>query len=129
MKQHKWGADRVYDMVLENSGYIVKVAQILASKSDLMPEPWVQKLSYLFEGMPPRPWREIKMALDREVPNTKLSCEMHQKDRSKKTNYKSVFESVEEKAVASASIAQVHVAYLTENASCHLNTYFDSRKS
>ena len=43
--RHDWGGRRVYEMVLELSGYFVKSAQILGSKSDFMPVQWTRHLS------------------------------------------------------------------------------------
>lgn len=39
----------VHALILDMSGYYVKSAQILASKSDFMPEAWCRKLSQLFD--------------------------------------------------------------------------------
>lgn len=50
----------MYEMLLELSGMYVKSAQILASKGDFMPEPWVRRLAAMFDRMPPKPWDAVR---------------------------------------------------------------------
>lgn len=46
----------MYELLLDLSGMYVKSAQLLASKGDFMPEPWVRRLAAMFDSMPPKPW-------------------------------------------------------------------------
>eukprot|EP00850_Spirogloea_muscicola_P023373 SM000352S13421 [mRNA] locus=s352:39871:42492:+ [translate_table: standard] len=61
-RRHEWGGARIYRLVLEMSGFYVKSAQILASKSDIMPDAWTRRLAKLFDSAPPRPFAEVHAA-------------------------------------------------------------------
>lgn len=54
--RHEVEGAAVYEMLLDLSSMYVKSAQILASKGDFMPEPWVRCLAAMFDSMPPKPW-------------------------------------------------------------------------
>ena len=54
----------MHDMLLDLSGLYVKSAQILASKRDLMPEPWCRRLAAMFDSMPPKPWAHVARVCD-----------------------------------------------------------------
>jgi len=58
--RHEREGAAVYEMLLELSGMYVKSAQILASKGDFMPEPWVRRLAAMFDRMPPKPWDAVR---------------------------------------------------------------------
>ncbi|GMH35951.1 hypothetical protein BSKO_03819 [Bryopsis sp. KO-2023] len=110
--RHEWGAEQVYSMVLEANGYIVKVAQVIASKPDVVPRQWIEKLSQLFDSMPPRPWPEVELAIEREVLRSPLG-----QDLGERILKEHPFEVVAQDSIASASVAQVHCATLSENVS------------
>ncbi|CAD7702560.1 unnamed protein product [Ostreobium quekettii] len=116
---HEWGGDKAYQMVLEASGYIVKVAQVLASKHDVMPEPWTRKLSPLFDSMPPRPWRQIRKALDAEARNVAVAGKIDM-GNGRAIKFADIFDPVEAEPLASASVAQVHLGRLTGAAAAAL---------
>lgn len=109
--RHEWGADAVYEMILDMSGYYVKSAQILASKSDFMPSQWCTKLARLFDNMPPRSWAEVEATLEDELRCTAL----HRKHGATQLHERDVFERVAREPIAAASIAQVHMATLSEH--------------
>ena len=47
-------------MLQDLSGYYVKSAQIMASKSDFLPLQWTEKLTPIFfDNMRPREWRDV----------------------------------------------------------------------
>lgn len=114
-EHHEWGGDRVYEMVLEANGYIVKVAQIIASKPDVVPAQWISRLSKLFDAMPPRPWHEVKTILDREMHYIGLG-----KAQNGLGRLRSVFDHIDEEPIAAASIAQVHCAKLSDQTAQHI---------
>eukprot|EP00850_Spirogloea_muscicola_P014624 SM000106S13972 [mRNA] locus=s106:464238:466947:+ [translate_table: standard] len=66
-RRHEWGGARIYRLVLEMSGFYVKSAQILASKSDIMPDAWTRRLAKLFDSAPPRPFAEVESSLREQL--------------------------------------------------------------
>ncbi len=86
-----------FRMALEKLGpTFIKLGQILSTRSDLLPEEWVKELMKLRDEVPPNRWEEIEAI---------LKCEFGD-------DYKNVFYQIETVPVGSASIAQVHRAYL-----------------
>ena len=84
-------------LTLEEAGPIfVKLGQAASTRTDLLPATITDELSILQDRVPPAPWPEIEALLEHEL-GTPV-CE--------------VFESVEAKPIASASVAQAHVARL-----------------
>jgi len=83
--------------VLEDLGpSFVKLGQIMSTRPDLIPEDILAELKKLQDDVPPVPFEAIREQVERE-----LGCELTD-----------VFESFEERPLASASIAQVHRALL-----------------
>ncbi|BDA51611.1 Protein ACTIVITY OF BC1 COMPLEX KINASE 8, chloroplastic [Coccomyxa sp. Obi] len=110
--RHEAEGAAVYEMLLDLSGMYVKSAQILASKGDFMPEPWVRRLAAMFDSMPPKPWNAVQRALLRDLeesPAGRLRALQGQP-----MLLESFLESVEPAPMASASIAQVHGAVLSK---------------
>lgn len=104
--RHEWGGEKVYELILDMSGFYVKSAQILASKSDFVPEAWTRQLSKLLDSAPPRPFREVELSLRQELARCPWGSFL-----SGKNNFvplDAVFLEVEKVPLATASIAQVH---------------------
>lgn len=74
----------------------VKLGQLLSTRRDLLPEPYVEALSQLQTRARPEPWGTIRSVIEREL-GTPLGA---------------VFARVEEEPLAAASVAQVHRAQL-----------------
>lgn len=74
----------------------VKMGQILSTRPNLLPEPFIQELAKLQDEAAPIPFAEIKAALEREL----------------KRPLDQVFQSIDEQPLGAASIAQVHRARL-----------------
>ena len=87
-------AAREFRLALEELGTTyIKLGQLLSSRSDLLPDVYIEELSRLVDEVPPVPFPAIKEVLDAE-----LDPEL--------------FVSVEEEPLATASIAQIHRAQL-----------------
>lgn len=76
----------------------IKLGQLLSSRSDLLPEAFVQELSKLQDHASPLPFEAIKEVIERE-----LDASIHE-----------VFSEFQENPLASASIGQVHQARLKD---------------
>ena len=96
-ERHEWGAQKVKRMILELGGFYLKVGQVFATKSDLLPPQYVAALKSVFDDCPPVPASKIDSILRKEFGNKPVSA---------------VFKSFDTDALASATIAQVHVAHV-----------------
>jgi ubiquinone biosynthesis protein len=73
----------------------VKLGQLLSSRPDLLPDVYIEELSKLVDAAPPVPFERIRQTIDEE-----LGVD--------------TFARIDEEPLASASIAQVHAALLSE---------------
>src|SRR5512137_2031781 len=94
-------AETVYERIrlaLEDLGpTFVKFGQIMSTRTELLPPELIDELKKLQDHAKPVPFSEIRAILDENCPDIDLW-----------------FSSIEEIPVASASIAQVHRAFLTD---------------
>jgi ubiquinone biosynthesis protein len=67
-------------------------------RADVMPQPFIVELSKLQDAVPPSDWQQVKATIESELGGT----------------IESLFKSVREKALASASVAQVHRGVLKD---------------
>ncbi|CCM06775.1 uncharacterized protein FIBRA_09073 [Fibroporia radiculosa] len=96
---HERVAERVYDLFTSNGGLYIKIGQAFANNAALMPRPMQEKFSKLFDDAPQVPYSVVKSVFEAEFGKPP-------------TGPDGVFEEFEERAAASASIAQVHRAKL-----------------
>lgn len=96
MALHERAAQRIFDVIAANGGLYIKIGQTLAMQSAVLPEPYARIFGSLFDEAPQVPWSEVR----------KLFIEEFGRDPD------DVFEHIEHRAAASASIAQVHRATL-----------------
>ncbi len=94
--QDERGAQRVVDTASTLGGALIKACQFASTRPDLLPAAYIRALAPLQDRMPPRPWREMKAAIESEVGQP----------------LEAIFEEIEEEPVAAASIGQVHHARL-----------------
>lgn len=74
----------------------VKLGQILSTRTEILPSQYILALEQLQENVPPFEFQQVKKIIENELGKTLIQ----------------VFESIEEKPVASASLAQVHLAVI-----------------
>jgi ubiquinone biosynthesis protein len=85
---------RAFRLSLEELGTtFIKLGQLLSSRPDLLPDPYIAELEKLVDDVPPFPFEEARRIIDQEVGLEHFSR-------------------FDEEPVASASIAQIHGALL-----------------
>ena len=92
-------AQKLLKLARENGGIFIKAAQFAASIRGPVPSEYVDALSEVQDRAPSRPWQQI---------------EPHLKEQLGVDDLKEVFSKIDERAVAAASLAQVHRAMLQD---------------
>ncbi len=86
-----------FRLALEELGpTFVKLGQILSTRPDLLPPPYIAELSKLQDTVPPAPWEAIRQVLAEEYGRAP----------------EQVFAAIDSQPMAAASLAQVHAATL-----------------
>jgi hypothetical protein len=91
---HTRSAIKLRDMCAQNQGLYIKLGQHIAMLDYLIPQEYQKALSTLLANAPRSKWDSVRRVLTED-----LGCDPE-----------SVFESIEKEPIASASLAQVHVA-------------------
>ncbi len=89
-------AKSIYSAAVDLRGLILKGCQFLGSRADVLPPEYVKVLSKLQDRVPPRPFSVIRRSVERELGRP----------------LDAVFRSFSTRPIASASLAQVHEAFL-----------------
>jgi len=93
---HTRNAKRVMTTIVELQGLFIKVGQLLSVLANFLPAPFRVGLASLQDRVPPRPTEEIKQRIERDLGK----------------RVEKLFASFQDEPIASASLGQVHEAYL-----------------
>ncbi len=95
---HEKTAQEIHDLATELEGLFIKLAQVMGGREDVLPEPYGRILGRFHDRVPPRPFRELERAASRALGR----------------RLRDVFRDIDERPLASASLAQVHRARLLD---------------
>jgi predicted unusual protein kinase regulating ubiquinone biosynthesis (AarF/ABC1/UbiB family) len=95
---HRRNARRIERSILDLKGLFIKMGQMLSIMSNFLPEALTQGLEGLQDSVPPHPYEAIEKRFQEEFGK----------------NPRELFERFEGTPIASASLGQVHVAYLKD---------------
>ncbi len=97
---HTANARRVYETILDLQGLFIKVGQLLSIMANFLPEEFRSELEGLQDQVPPRPFDEIAVRVEKELGGT----------------VDALFDDFARAPMASASLGQVHAAKLKTGA-------------
>jgi predicted unusual protein kinase regulating ubiquinone biosynthesis (AarF/ABC1/UbiB family) len=79
----------------------IKLGQVLSTRPDLLPRPYIDELEHLQDDVPPMPFEQVEKTIEEEL-HARIS---------------KLFESFEPESLGSASLGQVHAAILRDGRS------------
>jgi len=64
---HRQNAQMIFDTALSLRGLLIKMCQVIGTRSDIFPPEYVKILSQCHDRLPPRPFDEIRAQVEREL--------------------------------------------------------------
>jgi ubiquinone biosynthesis protein len=87
--------------LLELGPAYIKLGQVLSTRPDLLPRPYIEELEHLQDDVPPMPFEQVEHTIEQEL----------------RARISKLFESFEPEPLGSASLGQVHAAVLRDRRS------------
>lgn len=97
-RAHVAAAEAIRRLALDLEGGLIKVAQIGGSRADILPKPFIEKLSQFHDAVPPRALETLRPMVERELG----------------ASLEDVFSWIDPTPLGAASLAQVHRARLRD---------------
>jgi predicted unusual protein kinase regulating ubiquinone biosynthesis (AarF/ABC1/UbiB family) len=94
-------------ILIELGPTYVKLGQVLSTRADLLPQPYIDELSKLQEQVPPAPWREIEQVIIEE-------WMLLHPDGPRPRTVHDIFPTFDTTPIACGSLGQVYRATVTE---------------
>ncbi len=107
-RQDLRAARALYNTAIRLEGLLIKAAQFIATRADVLPDEWVSTLSGLHDRVPPRPFEVMRAQIERELGRS----------------LESVYADFDPSPLASASLAQVHRARLHDGRACAVKVQY-----
>ena len=95
---HDKAANAILKAALSMRGVIIKMCQAIATRADVFPPEFIERLKECHDSAPAKPWPVVKACVERELGKP----------------IDAVFSEFSETPIASASLAQVHAARLID---------------
>ena len=95
---HRRAAERILALALDLRGVMIKMCQAVATRSDMFPPEFVDRLKQCHDAVPPKSFSVVRSVVEREFGKP----------------LEAIFVEFEEQPIASASLAQVHRARLAD---------------
>ena len=95
---HQRNAEQIFNTAVSMRGMLIKMSQVVGTRSDVFPPQYVKTLSQCHDRLPPRPFDEIRTVVDEDFGKP----------------LEKIFSEFSTEPVASASLAQVHKARLLD---------------
>jgi len=95
---HQRNADQIFNAAVSMRGMLVKMCQVVGTRSDMFPPQYVKTLSQCHDRLPPRDFATVKQVIEEDFGRP----------------LDEVFSEFSPRAVAAASLAQVHRARLVD---------------
>ena len=99
-RAHGAAAEEIHHLALVLEGALIKAAQIGGARADILPRPFIDRLSRFHDDVPPRPFATLAPVVE-----AALGAPLD-----------SIFSSIDPRALGAASLAQVHRARLRDGA-------------
>ncbi len=95
---HQRAAERILALALDMRGVMIKMCQAVATRADVFPPEFVERLKQCHDAVPPQPYAAIRAVVEADLGKP----------------LDAIFSEFDEHPIASASLAQVHRARLQD---------------